>query len=420
MTAMPIAFPGVERQEIRNTDEAHRVLGALGNAHSYYATHLSPSQRERLQADVIAHFQIKPVRPRIDSCASIVRDLPLHEQTYFEHLPRRPYVTNDYERYGRGRILSVAAGIQYKFIKLNTPNLIFTLPFDVDRANSEIAWDDLAAPNWIATNRRNGHSHFGYILQIPVRIDVSNSRSMRFCEAISSAYAEVLGADQSLVNKWSKNPLHSDWRVQWPLETPTNLRIMSQYVDLQRHFRRGILRPAQETGMGRNCTLFETLRREAYRLYARGFKSDYVLFFRQLLDIGNEINAQFMEPLGLAEVQHTVKSVAEWTWFKYRSAFKSINRGRDKNGATRHLGTNAGFLTGGLCDLPALLSDQEKRRRQQAAGANTAAARRENSRIRIAEAVATMKLQGRALSVAGIARQANLHRDTLYQHKDLW
>ena len=68
-------------------------------------------------------------------------------------------------------------------------------------------------------------------------------------------------------------------------------------------------------GAGRNCSVFDELRKIAYR-EVLGFKrSGNLDTFRDRLErVALGINLQFPEALKLSEVRAIARSVARWTW----------------------------------------------------------------------------------------------------------
>lgn len=74
----------------------------------------------------------------------------------------------------------------------------------------------------------------------------------------------------------------------------------------------------ENEGIGRNCTLFNIIRRKAYRT-ARVFKREgreRGEFQQFLTDYGWEGNTEFACPLGYSEVACIARSVAKFAWNK--------------------------------------------------------------------------------------------------------
>nr|WP_280117716.1 primase C-terminal domain-containing protein [Pseudoalteromonas xiamenensis] len=71
-------------------------------------------------------------------------------------------------------------------------------------------------------------------------------------------------------------------------------------------------------GLGRNCNLFEDLRKWAYHSIRQGWP-DYERWFEAVLTRANGYNIQkFEHPIPESEIRHTSKSVAQFV-FKHFS-----------------------------------------------------------------------------------------------------
>jgi hypothetical protein len=190
------------------------------------------------------------------------------------------------------------------------------MPHDIDRPDAYFAHDDanLPPPNVIAINPENGHAHSAILLANPVaRHSASRVEPLRFFAAVERGFARRLGADRRYTGLIAKNPLHPDWRVEWRREEPYTLPELADWL-----FQPDIapdIGPEATHGAGRNCTIFEGLRRIAYR-EVRAFKRNgsFYMFRARLEQLALDINIQFPEALGLVEVRAIAKSVAKWTW----------------------------------------------------------------------------------------------------------
>ena len=127
------------------------------------------------------------------------------------------------------------------------------------------------------------------------------------------------GADRRYSGLICKNPLHADWRVEWRRAGPYTLHELADWL-----FSKD-MRPdaGVETtfGIGRNCAVFDDLRRIAYR-EVRSFKSGDNLdsFQARLERAALGMNMQFPQALPLSEVYAIAKSVARWTWRHFSEA----------------------------------------------------------------------------------------------------
>ena len=94
---------------------------------------------------------------------------------------------------------------------------------DCDKADSAHAHRaaDLPEPNVLIVNPENHHSHAAYLLTAPVaRHSASRVEPLRYYAAIERGIARRLGADRQYTGLIAKNPLHSDWIVEWRRDEP--------------------------------------------------------------------------------------------------------------------------------------------------------------------------------------------------------
>jgi hypothetical protein len=145
---------------------------------------------------------------------------------------------------------------------------------------------------------------------------------MRYLCAVESLMRERLQADQGFVGLLTKNPQHPMWLT---LRGP---RLVYDLAELAEHLpglekyrpKRGRV---DNVGLGRNVTLFDTLRHWAYRS-VRDYKragglegwnawlsacNSRALVMNVDLFAGRELHGK--------EVWHIAKSVAKWTWQRF-------------------------------------------------------------------------------------------------------
>ena len=274
---------------------------------------------------------------------------PLPEQLHLfadaARWPRRPYCTHDLE--AGLRIRSLASALRHPYIQANPPSLRVWSIFDVDRPAGGLAWEDavLPPPSWVSVNRANGHAHLVWGLSVPVLVESAEARQapIRYLVAVEQAFRTGLQADDGYGGLVTKNPAHPHW---WTLRGPMasyELSYLADWVDLPKHLpRRGV--KVEEVGLGRNCVLFDWLRRWAYEA-VRQRRSDrnYVLWQAQVYDRALERNGEFLHPLTSREVWHIAKSVTKWVWardakaeaaFVARQAWKGQRSGEVRRAAT--------------------------------------------------------------------------------------
>lgn len=237
--------------------------------------------------------------------------------------PKKPYCAEDLAMGVRIRTLKLA--LTKPYIQANPPHLRVWSIFDIDRPGAVLAWEavGLPPPSWAAGNPENAHAHLAWGLSAPVLVDSPDLRQgpLRYLCALEAAMRARLNADQGYSGLLTKNPASSHWRVWRGPKLYYELGELAEYVpDIEKHIpSRGRV---EEVGLGRNITVFDWLRRQAYRRL-RDFRTPGAG-----LDGWNawcnwcncralERNGEFPSPLEGREVWHIAKSVAKWTWRRF-------------------------------------------------------------------------------------------------------
>lgn len=242
--------------------------------------------------------------------------------------PRKPYCTNDL---AEGlRIRSLKHALTRKYIQANPPHLRVWSIFDIDRPGGGLAWEDanLLPPSWASVNRKNGHAHLVWGLSAPVLVDSLSARvaPMRYLAAIESLMRERLQADPGYSGLITKNPAHPLW---WTLRGPRDsydLGELSEWLPgLEKHIpRRADPRALDRVGLGRNVTLFDTLRLWSYRAVRKywggglqGWNAWLSACNNQALYMNGDLFG--VNTLDGREVWHIAKSVGKWTWQNFNA-----------------------------------------------------------------------------------------------------
>jgi hypothetical protein len=251
-------------------------------------------------------------------------------EVFAETIPRRPYATDDFSR-GLWPMDRMRA-LERRYVEHNGPLLLRWEGFDIDRPGGAYDWQfrDCPAPNISVENPDNGHAHLLYGLAWPVRKndgwDGASMKPLRYAAAIEAALRVKLGADLGYNNHTCKNPLHPAWKVETWQEHLYDLDWLADFVDLSIYSdRRRHLPPV---GLGRNCTLFENLRRWAYRAIRQSGWPDLEAWRGIVLAQAVNFNT-FPTPLPYRELVSCAKSIAKWTWQRFTpETFSLIQRNR--------------------------------------------------------------------------------------------
>lgn len=206
-----------------------------------------------------------------------------------------------------------------RYIDPNHPNAVNHLVFDIDRDEGILAWDDnnCPIPNWACVNPDNGHAHLGYSLASPIHFNADSSRrAQRYGSVIQKALNLKLNGDPNYHGNLTKNPLSPYWPTAVFTDTAYELHTLAEHLDLDPKDL-DLRRKVEPSGLGRNCSLFDSTRFFAYRLRRKSDQGwlDYSLFEWTIELHALGMNRQaFTIPLGDREVHSIAKSIANWTW----------------------------------------------------------------------------------------------------------
>lgn len=232
-----------------------------------------------------------------------------------ESLPKKPYCSNDL-RFGL-KIRPANTAAKHLYIEPNDRQNAAWLVFDVDRPTASIDWQDrhVAPPNWIAMNPDNGHAHLGYGLKNPVWLQFGKrDKAFRYLAAVDAGMTEILEADPGYSKLICKNPLRWDhWTVTLYQPELYDLGWLADYLP-ELPYLKDARRKIPDIGYGRNCNLFELVRKWAYRKIREPWLS-LDMFEAAVAEYAHAFNVMnFARPLPYNEVANTSKSIAKWTW----------------------------------------------------------------------------------------------------------
>lgn len=184
-------------------------------------------------------------------------------------------------------------------------------------------------------NRDNGHAHIMYELETPISTSFqSRPKPVTFLRDVQRGITNRLGADRSFGGNLVKNPTHPHWETLFTGASCTDLNRLNDHLDAKDKV---WPRTEDRSGLGRNCYLFEKVRRVAYYNVFRFKESGKTEhdFKRFLEGAAAEINLGFGTPLFLSEVQAIVKSIVKWTWLRYNPALSEELSRRQSERAKR-------------------------------------------------------------------------------------
>lgn len=237
---------------------------------------------------------------------------------FTKDLPLRPYCSDNLEN---GLVIRPAIeAVTKKYLQYNPPAKIHWLVFDIDRAFSRFDLDGmvLAHPNILVRNPRNQHAHALYGLVAPVaRTEQAHIKPLKYLAAINEGYRHALQADVGFKQLICKNPLSDAWVTEILRDSLYDMQELAEYVDLKAASARIRATPKKyQSGVGRNCSLFDSLRGWAYR-WVDDYKSlGRDAWMERVYQQAEKLNT-FVDPLPFSEVKSVAKSVGTWVWKRY-------------------------------------------------------------------------------------------------------
>lgn len=258
---------------------------------------------------------------------------PMQIELFEQHLPERPYCTDNFAHGLQVLPRNAAKGRLH--IQPQPPWLRLWMVFDYDRDCAWCAADEagLPAPTFTVINCRNGHGHLLYGIDTPVRMESWGGRRApaRYLADVERAMTVRLGADLSYSGFICKNPLHRHW------ETVSNNR---PYSIGELHRWLGDLDtytlPQRTVGLGRNVETFDAVRLWAYLAVLEHKAAGGSLETWQEACIGaaKQFTAEHHDPpLHNTECGWTGRSVSKWTWVHFTpERFSEIQAERGRGG----------------------------------------------------------------------------------------
>lgn len=250
-------------------------------------------------------YKQKQVKPTIDNICRAV---------FFEALPERPYCSNSLEEEGLYRKVRSSAA-KHLLIQPNPAAMLKWLVFDVDMPGAAFVWEkaNLPPPNFVVVNPKNAHAHLVYALEAPVcRTEHAHLKPLQYAAAIEFQMKLLLRSDMSYAGLICKNPLHEHWRTMFVHNKQYSLDELAEYLT---KLPVKLPKKAEITGLGRNCTLFDRVRKRGYSLIKQYKpKQDYSAFERAIRAECECFNATFDPPLPESEVKSITKSISKWIW----------------------------------------------------------------------------------------------------------
>ena len=302
----------LRRNNALTRENIRRALQHCDDEHQRLALQ---TELERLNAKVQHSRKEKPASqaPQVQRSIAQAQD----HKAFTDHLPDRPYCTNDLS--AGLSIRPARTALTYRYLQYNTPGMVWTLAQDIDHQVDRAYFERRRAPlpNCVVLNPLNGHAHALYFLSAGVcRTSAAKLKPLRYLAAIEGSLCRQLEADPGFAGLITKNPLHDSWET-WNLHDRTySLGDLAEYLDLSAANAKAYRATVKEAhGLGRNVTMFDDGRIWAYRAIREHWAPNGLdRWAKVVLERLESINGQFQAPLPFSEVKATAKSISKWTW----------------------------------------------------------------------------------------------------------
>ena len=206
------------------------------------------------------------------------------------------------------RVPASEAWTTYPEIEFRTPNSQPCIVLDVDGSNAleRCLWlvdhGKVLEPNWMVTRKDGGGTHMAYTLARPVLTGPDmRAAPIRALARVSEYYASAVEADSGYTGVLSHNPMaraHGPgFATNWGRREPYRLPELAEVIPFGWRIPK-----VPRTGEGRNCALFDALRRFA----GSPENAEHDLF-----TVAMAINQGFERPLSVQEVRGIAKSVTK-------------------------------------------------------------------------------------------------------------
>lgn len=230
-------------------------------------------------------------------------------------LPRYPYVTDSFAE-GLWREKRAQA-LSRRYVELNPKALTNMLCVDIDGPDALLraGWCTDYRPNWVVENPLNGHAHAIWLLASPIpRTQYAHRKPVAYAHAITEGLRISVDGDAGYSGLITKNPLHASWTAYQLHNEPYSLDELKDALEADGCMPGARWRKTKRravTGLGRNCTLFDSARLWAYREVRNHFGRPESLA-RAVLAHVVELNSEFPEPLPAKEAEQIADSITGW------------------------------------------------------------------------------------------------------------
>lgn len=219
--------------------------------------------------------------------------------------------------------------IKCPLIAPHTNCLRKVMAFDLDYPHSYFLPEErgLPEPSFISVSKGTGRAHACYILDRPVSFfDNSRQGPIEFFRDVELGYRNRLTADPRYNGLMVKNPFHERYDTHW--QAVRHYRLDELRDSLDRDDIKRTHGQIAESAIGRNCTVFDTVREVAYREVLKFKNAGKTIndFLEAMIKVAQDVNGSFDFKLSYNELRCTALSVTKWVWRKFTKEKFSIRQ----------------------------------------------------------------------------------------------
>jgi len=302
-------------------------------------------------------------------------------------LPRFDQIkTHDWTQDYKSSIKNNPAVSQFR---INNKRVINALCFDIDDAEDAFLWDELGLPQpSIQTfNKFDRKCHLVYLLESPV--DKEQYKPYAWAKSILMQMRSMLKGDVAYTNTFTKNFYNTTLFEPIIIDSSYTLADLQSYLPkINTPLKAELTDPIGS----RHISLFESLRRPAYKMVNQVDEDGFLTWLRSEADA---INESFDEPI---KTKHIVRSIY---------TFCIENRHNFGNNQGKNRGAYAKYLKDGMT-LPEKQSKSAELSREKVMI---------KTELKIEEAIKILGLRGSKISNTSIAAKAGVSTKTVQRYK---
>ena len=229
---------------------------------------------------------------------------------------------------GYSIIRSLAIALEKPYIQANPLNSFEWIVLDIDHEKTFI--DDLPVkPNIIVYNKDNNKAHYYFKISAVHNNGFSSYKAIEYLRAVIYGLNILLGGDIAFNQQLSKNPLAKEhWRVLEVHTKEYELSELADYCELVPRYQIKDIEDIKDRAdiIGRNQTIFDVTRVEAYRM------DDPTE--AKIRALAESFNSSLANPLPTNEIKSIAKSIAKYLSKPFRQEqkekFKEKQKERNK------------------------------------------------------------------------------------------